>query len=82
MISRYLVGFEKNRIKIVRDFEKDLPETIVPDEQLRFILDSVLQFAITSMNPVFLITDGSPLPRPLSTKQCAPGGPLIRSRYG
>jgi light-regulated signal transduction histidine kinase (bacteriophytochrome) len=40
---------EEKKGKIFKKFEKDLPETIVPDEQLRFILDSVLQYAIALM---------------------------------
>jgi signal transduction histidine kinase len=33
-------------IKIVKNFEKDLPETFIHDEQVRFILNSILQYAI------------------------------------
>src|SRR4030043_437864 len=40
---------EERRIKIYRKFEKDLPETIVHDEQLRYILNSILQEAIPSV---------------------------------
>ena len=40
---------EEKKTKIFRNLGKDLPETIVPDEQLRFILDSVLQYAMASM---------------------------------
>ena len=32
-----------------KKFDMDLPETIVPDEQLRFILDSLLQYTIALM---------------------------------
>ena len=35
-------------IKIFKKCEKDLPETFIHDEQVRFILNSVLQFAILS----------------------------------
>jgi len=35
-------------IKIFKKCDKDLPETFIHDEQLRFILNSVLQFAILS----------------------------------
>ena len=38
---------EKN-IKIIKKFEKDLPETYIHNEQVRFILHSVLQYAIFS----------------------------------
>jgi hypothetical protein len=35
-------------IKIFKKCEKDLPETFIHDEQMRFILNSVLQYAILS----------------------------------
>jgi hypothetical protein len=44
--------FEEKRIKIIKkQFEKDLPETILPDEQLRYILNSVIQYALLSTPP-------------------------------
>jgi hypothetical protein len=49
VLKKYQVQLEENKIKIFRNFEKDLPETIVPDEQLRFILDSILQYAMASV---------------------------------
>jgi len=49
VLKKHQAGLEENRVKIFRHFEKDLPETIVPDEQLRFILDSILQYAMASM---------------------------------
>lgn len=54
VLKKYQVRLEENRVKIFRTFEKDLPETIVPDEQLRFILDSILQYAMALMR-----SDGS-----------------------
>jgi len=35
-------------IKIFKKCEKDLPETLIHDEQMRFILNSILQYAILS----------------------------------
>ncbi len=37
---------EGKRIKIFRKNEKDLPETFIHDEQMRFVLNSVLQYAL------------------------------------
>ena len=54
MLKRYQGRLEEKRVEIFRNFEKDLPETIVPDEQLRFILDSILQYAMAWMR-----SDGS-----------------------
>jgi nitrogen-specific signal transduction histidine kinase len=39
------------RIKVFKQFEKDLPETIVHDEQLRYILSALLQYAIPFVSP-------------------------------
>jgi hypothetical protein len=49
VLKKHQVRLEENKTKIFRNFEKDLPETIVPDEQLRFILNSILQYAMASM---------------------------------
>jgi len=39
---------QKKNIKIFKKFEKDLPETSMHDEQVRFILNSIFQYAILS----------------------------------
>ena len=39
---------QKKNIKVVKKLEKDLPETSMHDEQVRFILNSILQYAILS----------------------------------
>jgi hypothetical protein len=49
VLKRHQVRLEERRIKILKTFEGDLPETIVPDEQLKFIFDSLLQFVIVLM---------------------------------
>lgn len=48
---------EKNRaqlkekeVKLFKKLEKDLPETVIPDKPLRFILSSLLQYAVASMS--------------------------------
>jgi len=51
VLKKHQVRLEAGKIKIFRNFGKDLPETLIPDEQLRFILDSVLQYAMASMPP-------------------------------
>jgi len=51
-IKKNEAQFEEKRIKIIKkQFEKDLPETILPDEQLRYILNSVIQYALLSTPP-------------------------------
>ncbi len=42
---------EEKGIKLFKKFEKDLPETIVPDEQLKYVLNSVLQYALATISP-------------------------------
>jgi hypothetical protein len=42
---------QSKNIKIFKKCEKDLPETFIHDEQVRFILNSVLQYAILSTPP-------------------------------
>jgi len=42
---------QRKNIKIFKKLEKDLPETSMHDEQVRFILNSVLQYAILSTPP-------------------------------
>jgi len=39
---------ESKKIKILKKLERDLPETFIHDEQVRFILNSVLQYAMLS----------------------------------
>jgi len=51
VLKKHQVRLEENKTKIFKDFEKDFPETIVPDEQLRFILDSILQYTMASIPP-------------------------------
>jgi len=49
VLKKYQPLFEKRETLIFRRFEKELPEVIVPDEQLRYILESVLQYILGLM---------------------------------
>ncbi len=40
---------EEKKIPLSKDFEEDLPETTLPDKHLRFVLDSILQYAFASL---------------------------------
>lgn len=42
---------EEKGVKLFKKLEKDLPEIIVPDEQLKYILNSVLRYLIISTLP-------------------------------
>ena len=48
-LRKHQTKLEEKEIKLFRKYEKDLPETTVPDEQLRYILSSILQYAIGSV---------------------------------
>lgn len=51
VLKKYQVNLEGKGIKLWRRFEKDLPEAAVPDVQLRYVLSSVLQYAIVMTPP-------------------------------
>jgi len=51
VLKKHQVKLEEKGIKLLKRFEKDLPETIVPDEQLKYILGSVLQYAMVLTPP-------------------------------
>ncbi len=51
VLKKHQVKLEEKGIKLLKRFEKDLPETIVPDEQLRYVLSSVLLYAMIATPP-------------------------------
>jgi nitrogen-specific signal transduction histidine kinase len=51
VLKKHQVKLEEKGIKLLKRFEKDLPETIVPDEQLKYVLGSVLQYALVLTPP-------------------------------
>jgi hypothetical protein len=52
VIRKHESQFEEKKIRIIKkQFEKDLPETVLPDEQLRYILNSVIQYTLISIPP-------------------------------
>jgi len=60
------IQIEGKKIKIFKKFEKELPETIVHDEQLRYVLDTLLQHALSSTLPdgsIGFLTKSIDLPR-------------------
>ncbi len=50
-LKKHQSKLEEKGIKLFKKFEKGLPETIVPDEELRYILSSVLQYALANVSP-------------------------------
>ena len=45
-IVKYQAELEEKKIRLFKTLEKSLPETAVPDDQLRYILSCVLQYAM------------------------------------
>ena len=50
-LKKYQIELEEKKIKLFKTLEKNLPETAVPDDQLRYILSSVFQYVVASMPP-------------------------------
>ena len=48
-LKKYRAELEEKKIRIFKTLEKDLPESAVPDDQLRYILSCVLQHVVTLM---------------------------------
>ncbi len=51
VLTKYRAQLEEKSIKTTETFEENLPETVVPDEQLKYILNSVLLYAVASTLP-------------------------------
>ncbi|MGZ3494970.1 MAG: hypothetical protein ACXWM6_10325, partial [Thermodesulfobacteriota bacterium] len=51
VLKRHEMQLEEKKIKIFKKFEKGLPETILHEEQLKYILDTLIQYAIPSIPP-------------------------------
>ena len=50
-LRKHQSKLEGKGIKLFKKLEKGLPETIVPDEQLRYIFSSVLEYALANVSP-------------------------------
>jgi hypothetical protein len=46
VLKKHQTKLDEKGIKVLKKLEKDLPETIVPDEQLKYILGSLLQYTV------------------------------------
>ncbi|MGO8989841.1 MAG: hypothetical protein ACLQGU_01295 [bacterium] len=51
VLKKYQHKLEEKGIKVLKKLEKDLPETVVPDEQLKYIVSSLLQYAMALTPP-------------------------------
>jgi hypothetical protein len=50
-LKKYEKTFEQRKIRVFKKYETNLPETVVHDEQLRYIVNSILQYAHPSISP-------------------------------
>ncbi len=51
ILKSYQGVFDHHQIKLIKRFEKDLPETTLHDEQMRYIFNAILQYAIPITPP-------------------------------
>ena len=51
VLKKHESQLEDKKIKIFKKFEKDLPETVVHDEQLRYILSALFEYAFPFISP-------------------------------
>jgi signal transduction histidine kinase len=51
VLKKHQAKLDEKGIKVLKKLEKDLPETIVPDEQLKYILSSLLQYSVALTPP-------------------------------
>jgi len=50
LLEKYKVRLEEKKVEVFKNFENDLPGVAVPDEHLRYIIDTILQYAIASIS--------------------------------
>ena len=49
VLKKYQVQLDEKGVRLSKKYERDLPETIVPDVVLSYILDSVLQYGMSAV---------------------------------
>jgi len=80
ILKRYQGLLEEKGIRLFKKFEQNLPETTVPEDPLRFILNSLLWYALTWISPIVsmgFLTQTLPLRIETTSKE---GTPLRRER--
>lgn len=72
VLKKYRVQLEGRGIRLSKKYEKDLPETIVHEEPLRYILNSILEYGVNLVTPngcMEFLTKSFILHREVSTGQ-------------
>ena len=49
IIEKHRDQIEEKKVRLFKKFERELPETVVHEEQLRYVLNSILQYVIVSI---------------------------------
>ena len=72
VLKKHQAQLDEKEVRLSKKYEKDLPETIVPDGLLSYILDSVLQYGIRAVTPggdMEFSTKSSRLEKDVSVRQ-------------
>lgn len=51
LLKKYQSQLEEKGINLSKTYEEDLPEAIIPDEPLKYILDAILQYGVKVVTP-------------------------------
>jgi nitrogen-specific signal transduction histidine kinase len=78
-LEKHELQIRDRQIRIFRKYERSLPETIIHEEQLRYVLSSVLQYVIS-----FTLPKGSIgfLTKSLNTQKENDANPILRKEIG
>jgi hypothetical protein len=50
-LKKHRAGIEEKKVRVLKKLEEGLPEIIAPDEHLKYIFDSLLQYALVIIPP-------------------------------
>ena len=68
-LKEYQSRLDEKKIEVTKELQTNLPETIVPDEHLRYLLRSLLQYAIDIMPPSAFLQFSTRSSVPAATKE-------------
>jgi nitrogen-specific signal transduction histidine kinase len=80
VLKKHRTVLEEKKARLLKQFEKDLPETILPEVHLNYILDSVIQYVVDSISPndnLGIVTRSLGRPDQGSKRAFEKDGPLI-----
>jgi len=50
-LKKYQIQLKEKKVALSKRYERGLPETIVPDEPLRYIINSIFQYGVKAITP-------------------------------